>query len=175
MIQQLRNSRFTCCGCADVPMSKSFGRRPSSRSRTLPPTRQATCSYWCSRVSTLSASGSISDREIGWSARAMTVGGDILGHAFYQVRAGLCATYCPACSYGRRPGSRRCSTMRGMGTLAVGLMAALVGTAVPVRAEDHLSQARAYYNQELFELAMKTAAAARTDQTIADEAELIIP
>jgi hypothetical protein len=61
-----------------------------------------------------------------------------------------------------------------MGTLAVGLMAALLGTAVPVRAEDHLTEARAYYNQELFELAMKTAAAARSDQTVADEASLII-
>ena len=36
MIQQLRNSFLTWYGCADVPMSKSFGRRPSSRSRTAP-------------------------------------------------------------------------------------------------------------------------------------------
>ena len=42
MIQQLRKSFLTWCGCADVPMSKSFGRRSSSRSRTLPPTRYAT-------------------------------------------------------------------------------------------------------------------------------------
>ena len=39
MIQQLRKSRLTWYGWAEVPMSKSFGRRPSSRSRTLPPTR----------------------------------------------------------------------------------------------------------------------------------------
>jgi len=36
MIQQFRNSFLTWYGWALVPMSKSFGRRPSSRSRTLP-------------------------------------------------------------------------------------------------------------------------------------------
>jgi hypothetical protein len=42
MIQQFLKRRFTWYGCAEVPMSKSFGVRPSSKSRTLPPTRYAT-------------------------------------------------------------------------------------------------------------------------------------
>jgi hypothetical protein len=59
-------------------------------------------------------------------------------------------------------------------SVAAGVLAVLVETAVPVKAVDHLAEARAYYNQELFELAMKSAAAARGDETVADEASLII-
>jgi hypothetical protein len=58
--------------------------------------------------------------------------------------------------------------------VAAGVLAVLVGTAVPVEAADHLAEARAYYNQELFELAMKSASVARADETVADEASLII-
>ena len=58
--------------------------------------------------------------------------------------------------------------------VAAGVLAVLVGTAVPVKAADHLAEARGYYNQELFELAMKSASAARADETVADEASLII-
>ena len=41
MIRQLRNSDFTSLGVALVATSKSFGLRPSRRSRTHPPTRYA--------------------------------------------------------------------------------------------------------------------------------------
>jgi hypothetical protein len=40
--------------------------------------------------------------------------------------------------------------------------------------EDHLAEARGYYNQELYELAMKSADLARADTTIADEAALVL-
>ena len=45
---------------------------------------------------------------------------------------------------------------------------------VPALAEDRLAEARNYYNQELFELAMKAAVVARADAAVADEAALII-
>jgi hypothetical protein len=61
-----------------------------------------------------------------------------------------------------------------MVTLASAVVVALMGAAVPPRADDRLAEARAYYNKELFELAMKTAAAARSDQALADEASLIV-
>src|SRR5262245_56675322 len=61
-----------------------------------------------------------------------------------------------------------------MMTVVVGVMASLLGTAVPVRAVDHLAEARSYYNQALFELAMRSAAAAKSDETAVDEASLII-
>ena len=53
--------------------------------------------------------------------------------------------------------------------VAAGMLAVLVGTAVPVKAADHLAEARGYYNQELFELAMKAASAAREDETLITE------
>ena len=58
----------------------------------------------------------------------------------------------------------------GGGWRAIGL----VLTAQPASAADHLDEARGYYNQELFELAMKSADLARADLTVADEASLII-
>jgi hypothetical protein len=61
-----------------------------------------------------------------------------------------------------------------MMTVVVGVMASLLGTAVPLRAVDHLAEARSYYNQSLFELAMRSAAAAKSDETAVDEASLII-
>src|SRR4029078_5551553 len=61
-----------------------------------------------------------------------------------------------------------------MDPVTAGVLAVLVRTGVPVKAAHHLAEARAYYNQELFELAMKSAAAARDDETVAEEASLII-
>lgn len=58
--------------------------------------------------------------------------------------------------------------------LVVVLLATVLVTAAPVRAEDRLAEARTYYKQELFELAMKSAMLARADQAVGDEAALII-
>ena len=43
MIRQFRNKSLIWLGVAEVAMSKSLGLRPSSRSRTQPPTRYAVC------------------------------------------------------------------------------------------------------------------------------------
>ena len=61
-------------------MSKSFGRLPRSRSRTLPPTRYATWLNCRSRLRTLRASGSMSRREMECSARGMIRGVTIAAH-----------------------------------------------------------------------------------------------
>ena len=62
--RQLRNTSLTCSGLASVATSKSFGSRPSKRSRTPPPTRCASKPADFSRYSTLSAFGEILAREI---------------------------------------------------------------------------------------------------------------
>jgi hypothetical protein len=54
------------------------------------------------------------------------------------------------------------------------LLAGLLLLPSPFAADDHLAEARAYYNQALYELAMKSADQARADMTIADEASLIL-
>ncbi len=56
-------------------------------------------------------------------------------------------------------------------------LAALLGlilAASPAFADDRLAQARMFYNQELYELAIKSAAAVQSDRQVADEAALIV-
>jgi hypothetical protein len=54
--------------------------------------------------------------------------------------------------------------------LVVGVMLA----SAPAFADDRLAQARTYYNQELYELAMRKATEAEADRTVADDAALIV-
>lgn len=53
-------------------------------------------------------------------------------------------------------------------------LGALAAAASPAFADDRLAQARTFYNQELYELAIKEAAAAQSDHQVADEASLIV-
>ena len=78
MIQQFRKPRLIWWGWADVPMSKSLGRRPRSRSLTLPPTRNAVWPSSWSRLMTLSASESTSRLERVCSERGRTMGSTIV-------------------------------------------------------------------------------------------------
>jgi hypothetical protein len=59
---------------------------------------------------------------------------------------------------------------RRVAAFALGLLL----TARPAFSDDRLAQARSFYNQELYELAMKSAAAAGADRQVADEAALIV-
>ncbi len=59
---------------------------------------------------------------------------------------------------------------RWAGVLLLGLLL----PSVPAQADDRLTEARNYYNQQLYELAMKSAELARADQAAADEAGLIL-
>ena len=68
--KQLRNAFFTSFGVALVPTSKSFGFRPSSRSRTPPPTRYAVWPSRERRYSTFRASGSMFFLETQCDARS---------------------------------------------------------------------------------------------------------
>jgi hypothetical protein len=56
-----------------------------------------------------------------------------------------------------------------LAAIALGLLL----TARPAFSDDRLAQARSFYNQELYELAMKSAAAAGGDRLVADEAALV--
>src|SRR3954465_3026723 len=148
MIQQLRKSFLTWYGCAEVPMSKSFGRRPSSRSRTLPPTRYATWSACRSRYSTFNASGSISRRDTTCASRGTIRGSTIGGH-------------CTPCYH------------RGMTPQR--LLAPLF-LAVAVRAsaaDDPLAKARQLYNQRDFLGAVSVADQARMVPGRSDDADLV--
>ena len=63
--------------------------------------------------------------------------------------------------------------MDGMSSGRACVLIGLLLLAQPASAEDHLNEARGYYNQELYELAMKSADLARADLTVADEASLV--
>jgi len=64
--------------------------------------------------------------------------------------------------------------MNGMSSGSACVLIGLLLVAQPASAEDHLNEARGYYNQELYELAMKSADLARADITVADEASLVL-
>jgi hypothetical protein len=51
---------------------------------------------------------------------------------------------------------------------------ALLASSPAASADDRLAQARTFYNQELYELAMKSASEAEADHQVADEAALIV-
>ena len=61
-----------------------------------------------------------------------------------------------------------------MPRLAGVLLLGLLLPSAPAGADDKLAEARAYYNQQLYELAMKSAELASGDQAAADEAGLIL-
>ena len=89
MTRELRNRRRISAGRASVAMSKSFGRRPSIKSRTLPPTSPARWPAAESRYITFSASLAMSLRETGCSAR-----GRIRGESGTST---LTCTHCNRC------------------------------------------------------------------------------
>src|SRR5258708_23492082 len=156
MIQQFRNSFLTCCGCAEVPMSKSLGRRPSSRSRTLPPTRYAVKLCSCSRYRTLRASGSMSRREIECSDRATTVGSTI-GSIIACYHRGMG----PFTSFG--PGLRA--------AILVSIVASTAGAAAK---PDFLTAARQFYNQGQYDQALAAAKQAGSIPSTTSSARLIM-
>jgi len=64
--------------------------------------------------------------------------------------------------------------MHRMSSGSACVLIGLLMVAQSASAEDHLNEARGYYNQELYELAMKSADLARADLTVTDEASLVL-
>src|SRR5512141_236181 len=116
-------------------MSKSFGRRASSRSRTLPPTRYAMNPASFSRYKTFSASGSTSRRDSGCSDRGMMVG-STMATGLYQM---------PGCLHIQVHALQRVSAYIVLAVLGWTLQA------TPVGAQPSLDFPRQLYNQGRYE------------------------
>ena len=74
MTRERRNSSRTSSGVASVAMSKSLGLRPSSRSRTAPPTTKAANPWRCSVWVVRSAHELIASRPMPCAPNGMIFG-----------------------------------------------------------------------------------------------------